>query len=157
MRNIAKTIKLLRLEKNLTQQQLADLLKIKRSALSMYEADQRIPSDDVKEAICDFFNVDMNYLFGKTNTRNSYRETNFIYENDEINEKAEKLLDIFDSLSNDQQDELISFASYLFSKSNPRKPLDQTLFEIKEEQNNMFEERKHSEQTHVRSKDEKNR
>ena len=74
MRGISETIKILREERRLTQQQLADKLEITRSALSMYESGSRIPPDDVKDAICDFFNVDMNYLYGKTNTRNSYRE-----------------------------------------------------------------------------------
>lgn len=76
MRTIGDTIKLLREERRLSQQQLADVLKVARSTISMYESGSRIPDDDMKEIICDYFNVDMNYLFGKTNTRNSYREEN---------------------------------------------------------------------------------
>lgn len=74
MRNIGDTIKLLREERRLSQQQLADILQVARSTISMYESGSRIPDDDTKDMICDYFNVDMNYLFGKTNTRNSYRE-----------------------------------------------------------------------------------
>lgn len=76
MRTIGDTIKLLREERRLSQQQLADILEVGRSTISMYESGARIPDDDVKELICDYFNVDMNYIFGKTNTRNSYREEN---------------------------------------------------------------------------------
>lgn len=74
MKKLSDILILLRKEKRMTQQELADALKITRSALSMYESGNRIPPDDVKEAIADFFNVDMNYLFGKTPIRNSYRE-----------------------------------------------------------------------------------
>lgn len=153
MRNIANTIKLLRLEKQLTQQQLADSLKIKRSALSMYEADLRIPPDEVKEAICDFFNVDMNYLFGLTNTRNSYREKAPFSEIDEISKIKNQLLDIVDCLSDENLKELINYATYLANSKDPRKPLEETLFEIKEKQYGVFEEQER--ETYVRSEDEK--
>lgn len=74
MRTIGDTIKLLREERRLSQQKLADILNVARSTISMYESGSRIPEDDMKDLICDYFNVDMNYLYGKTNTRNSYRE-----------------------------------------------------------------------------------
>lgn len=82
MRTIGDTIKLLREERRLSQQQLADTLKVGRSTISMYESGSRIPEDETKEQICDFFNVDMNYLYGKTNTRNSYRENKSVQELD---------------------------------------------------------------------------
>ncbi len=74
MRTIGETIKLLREERRMSQQSLADALNTSRSTISMYESGSRIPNDEMKEYICDYFNVDLNYLFGKTNTRNSYRE-----------------------------------------------------------------------------------
>ncbi|MGL4362195.1 MAG: helix-turn-helix domain-containing protein [Cellulosilyticaceae bacterium] len=84
MRNIGDTIKLLREERNMTQQDLAKALHQSRSSISMYESNVRIPSDDIKEAICDYFNVDMNFLFGKTSIRNSFRESNKENNTDEI-------------------------------------------------------------------------
>lgn len=74
MRTIGDTIKILREERRMSQEQLADALNISRSSIGMYESGKRIPKDDIKELICDYFNVDMNYLHGKTNTRNSTRE-----------------------------------------------------------------------------------
>ncbi len=74
MRTIGDTIKILREERRLSQEQLADALHLSRSSIGMYESGKRIPKDEIKELICDFFNVDMNYLHGKTNTRNSTRE-----------------------------------------------------------------------------------
>lgn len=74
MRTIGDTIKILREERRMSQEQLADALNLSRSSIGMYESGKRIPKDDIKELICDYFNVDMNYLHGKTNTRNSTRE-----------------------------------------------------------------------------------
>ncbi len=73
MRTIGDTIKLLRESSNLTQDQLANALHISRSALGMYESNQRTPKHEILEAIADYFNVDMDYLFGKTDIRNAYK------------------------------------------------------------------------------------
>ena len=78
MRSIGDTIKILREERRMSQEQLADALHLSRSSIGMYESGKRIPKDDIKELICDYFNVDMNYLHGKTNTRNSTREDEFL-------------------------------------------------------------------------------
>lgn len=74
MRTIGDTIKLLREERRISQQALADGLNIKRNTISMWESGKRAPSDEMKEQICDFFNVDLNFLYGITDCRNSARE-----------------------------------------------------------------------------------
>ena len=40
----------------------------------MYERGEREPNFETLEVIADYFNVDMDYLLGKTNTPNIYRE-----------------------------------------------------------------------------------
>lgn len=98
MRTIGDTIKLLREERRLSQQQLANILNVARSTISMYESGSRIPEDDMKDIICDYFNVDMNYLYGKTNTRNSYREEK--NESDKsINSKSIQRIPLYTSIS----------------------------------------------------------
>lgn len=84
MRTIGETIKSLRLEHNLSQEQFAKIFKVAPSAVGMWENNKRVPNEDTKEAIADYFNVDMNYLYGKTPIRNSYRDIK-IYENAGIN------------------------------------------------------------------------
>ncbi|MFV0598203.1 MAG: helix-turn-helix domain-containing protein [Bacteroidales bacterium] len=76
MRNIGDVIKILREERLLTQRDLAKKLKISPSTIGMWESGERIPNEEMKELLADYFNVDMNYLYGKTNIRNSYREGN---------------------------------------------------------------------------------
>lgn len=55
----------LRKSKGLTQRELAAMLGISFSAVSMYERGEREPDFEMIEAIADTFNVDMNYLLGK--------------------------------------------------------------------------------------------
>ena len=62
-------LKQLRKEKNLTQEELARELNISKSAISMYENGNRKPDYETLEIIADFFNVDMEYLWGKTDIR----------------------------------------------------------------------------------------
>ena len=65
MRTFSEIFKELRLEKGLTQEQLADALHITKQAVSHYERGTRTPKNqEMYEAIADFFNVDMNYLTG---------------------------------------------------------------------------------------------
>ena len=72
MNKFGCVLKGLRTENKLTQQELADKLGISFSTISMYERGEREPGLEILEAIADYFNVDMNYLLGKSYIRNSY-------------------------------------------------------------------------------------
>lgn len=65
MGGFANVFKELRIKSGLTQQEIADKLKISRSSIGMYENGEREPSFELLEMIADYFNVDMNYLLGK--------------------------------------------------------------------------------------------
>ena len=67
MAQFDKILKLLRSEKNMSQQELADALGISKSSINMYERGERQPNFEVLETIADFFNVDIDYLLGRTN------------------------------------------------------------------------------------------
>lgn len=58
----------LRLARNLTQAELARQLYVSPSIISMYEKDQRKPSFEQEEILADYFNVDLNFLRGNTDT-----------------------------------------------------------------------------------------
>ncbi|MCY8239177.1 helix-turn-helix transcriptional regulator [Bacillus inaquosorum] len=59
----------LRKSKKLTQQGLADKLKITRSSLSQYEIGNRQPDYETLKKIADFFDVTTDYLLGYSNTK----------------------------------------------------------------------------------------
>ena len=66
MPEFSKIFKQLRLDRHLTQRELADKLGITKSTVSMYERGERRPSFEIAEAITDFFDVDLSYLIGAT-------------------------------------------------------------------------------------------
>lgn len=59
----------LRTEKGFTQGQLADVLGTSKSTVGMWEMGVRYPSKELYESIADYFNVDMDYLYGRSDIR----------------------------------------------------------------------------------------
>ncbi len=64
-------IKTLRIEKGLTQKQLADIIYVSRSAVCKWEMGNGYPSDVNLESLCLYFNVTEDYLM----ERNDYKES----------------------------------------------------------------------------------
>ena len=60
-------IKSLRTSHGLTQDELSKQLGISRSTIGMYESGAREPDFETLELIADYFNVDTDYLLGRTN------------------------------------------------------------------------------------------
>lgn len=74
-------LKELRIEKKLNQRELAEKLMIAPSTISMYENGNREPNFEILEQLADFFNVDLNYLLGKTD-----KTTKLIFETENQNQ-----------------------------------------------------------------------
>ena len=72
MATFAERLRELRNEKKMTMKDLADKLSLTEQAISMYERNERRPNFEKLEEIADFFNIDMNYLLGKSIVKNSY-------------------------------------------------------------------------------------
>jgi transcriptional regulator with XRE-family HTH domain len=70
VRNL-KILKELRTHKNITQQELADYLKVNRNAISRYETGEREPDIEMLIKISDFFEVSVDYLLGKSEKKSS--------------------------------------------------------------------------------------
>lgn len=58
-------IKEIRLQKKVSQKDLAESIDITRQAISLYEKNLRTPSPKVWQALADYFNVSIPYLQGK--------------------------------------------------------------------------------------------
>lgn len=65
-----KNIRMLRTEKNIKQEELASFLKVSKANVSKYETGKIQPSMQTIFDISKFFNVSIDFLFGKTNIRN---------------------------------------------------------------------------------------
>ena len=67
--DLGTRIKNLREESGLTQLAFAKILNISNSTLCQYENGDRVPSDDIKIRIADYFKVSLDYLVGRSNQR----------------------------------------------------------------------------------------
>lgn len=74
MDKIGELIKKLRISRNISQPELADILEISASMMGMIEQGRRKPSDEVKLKLCEFFDISMDYLMGRTTMQNPTRE-----------------------------------------------------------------------------------
>jgi lexA repressor len=70
MSNLASRLKFLREKKGYTQEELSKKLGLTRQSISNYEKNKRTPDFETLEVIADFFNVDLDYLYGRTNIQN---------------------------------------------------------------------------------------
>ena len=92
-------LKSLRTSQGLTQDELSRNLRISRSTIGMYESGAREPDFETLEAIADFFNVDMDYLIGRSSC-----VTTIAAHHDSENWTAEEL------------DEIEAFKKFVLSK-----------------------------------------
>lgn len=74
MSKFSDNLKRLRKEINFTQEELAKALNVTKSRINMYECGEREPNFEMLESIADYFNVDMNYLLGETDVKNSKQQ-----------------------------------------------------------------------------------
>ena len=66
MGNFQSVLKSLRKPNLLAQDNLAKAVKVSRSTIGMYESGSREPDYEILETIADYFNVDIDYLLGRT-------------------------------------------------------------------------------------------
>lgn len=69
---LKERLKELRSEKQITQRELANLLRLSPSTIAMYETGQRMPDPEILQRIADFFGVSTDYLLGRTDIPNPY-------------------------------------------------------------------------------------
>lgn len=98
-----KVLKSLRQSMGITQEDLAKTLNISRSAVGMYEKGDREPDYETLELIADYFNVDIDYLLGRT------RKTTFVPNTIAAHHDNEEW-------TQEELDEIEEFKKYVLSK-----------------------------------------
>lgn len=115
MSNFSTRLKQLREGAGLTQAELAKLLDLHVNSISMYEQGRRTPPIAGMEPIADFFNVDLDYLVGKTDSvtvLDPTRLTTSYYTDDETQRIADTIAKdkdlrlLFDAARNVSADDL---------------------------------------------------
>lgn len=74
MSRLSVRLRSLREEKGLSQNEMAKFIGKSKSSVNMYERGEREPGIEILEAYADYFNVDMEYLIGKTDVRNRFSD-----------------------------------------------------------------------------------
>lgn len=69
--NFSDRLKSLRKDLGLTQEELANKLNKTRSTIAGYETERKQPDYETLNKIADYFNVSVDYLLGRTNTKKS--------------------------------------------------------------------------------------
>lgn len=124
MGKFANVLKELRIKSGLTQQEMADKLKISRSSIGMYENGEREPSFELLEMIADYFNVDMNYLLGKKELSENIPQGYYL--NEDARDMAQFLYDnpeykvLFDATRKVKKDD-IQFVKEMIDRMNNEK------------------------------------
>lgn len=109
MREFKNVLVELRQKRHLTQDKLAEILGITKQALSHYERGVRYPKPETLEAIADYFNVDMDYLTGRSLVTTSLRPA----AGPDLDPDEAKLLSDFRVLGDEGQAMLLSRAQEL--------------------------------------------
>ncbi|NSW92617.1 MAG: helix-turn-helix transcriptional regulator [Firmicutes bacterium] len=70
MSTLRERIRMLRIENNLTQEEFGKLFGIVKSTVSLYESGKSTPDIQTQKKICEYFNISLDWLHGRTNIRN---------------------------------------------------------------------------------------
>lgn len=117
MSKFSDRIKELRSSRKLSQQELADQLGTSKSSVNMYERGEREPGIEMLENIADFFNVDMDYLLGKSSTPNKVlsaaaEKSTPRSERDVL---KQKIIELLSQLTDDELKEATRYLAFLIS------------------------------------------
>lgn len=74
MTSFGERLKSLRVSKNLSQMDVAKLIKTSKSSINMYERNEREPGIETVIALADLFGVDLDYLLGRSKRTNSNKQ-----------------------------------------------------------------------------------
>lgn len=118
MAMFASVLRELRKSRGLTQHELAHQTGILRSRISMYELGQREPDFVVLEQLADFFNVDMDYLLGRTNKTTVLPQSALTAEEQELLTRFRKLNSSGKVKVLEQIDDMIGLPKYTNRKSS---------------------------------------
>lgn len=136
---LGKRIKKLREASNISQITLSKHLNISNTTLSQYETGKRIPSDEIKNKLADYFNVSLDYLLGRTNNKNAidipqeYTDEYKVTSKDkkqyiEHMKKANEAFFMNDEFNEEDKKEILDTMNEIFWKAkamNKRKPKDE--------------------------------
>jgi len=108
-------LKQLRLELNLRQEDISEIIKVHRATIGKYEANERFPDKDILVTLSKFFNVSTDYLLGLTDIREPIDE---LIKKGEISIKPPNDIErIYESLPDEEKKMFNDYAKYLEARA----------------------------------------
>lgn len=106
MNQIGIKIKTLRKERKLSQESLSHMIGISKASVTMYELGERKPKYEIIEKFAEYFNVDIDYLLGKSdNTVTSLKtEGLFLSDKEYTTAELQKIQNYANSLKNSRSE-----------------------------------------------------
>lgn len=114
MPSFSSRLRELRTEIGLTQKEFAQAMNISRSCAASYEHGKREPSLELLSKIADFFDVDSDYILGKSDVRQK-KESG---QKPELDGGEARLRQLMDSLPAEKQQQILDYARFLLEQQN---------------------------------------
>lgn len=108
MNKLPERLKKLRKEKGLSQQDLSIALDIPRTTISSWESGSRTPELMTMQKLAEFFKVPIDYLLGRTDSRNPVHTENIVQNIYEVIQDDPELTDFIEKLANRRDLQVIS-------------------------------------------------
>lgn len=109
MTDLLKNLKKLRLEMNISQQQLASVIKVSQQSINKYENHETEPNLSTLIMLADYFETSVDYIIGRTEIRHKIEP---VKEHD-LNAKEEALFKYYRQLSQSKRECLEQVAKNL--------------------------------------------
>lgn len=118
----ASILKKLRTDKGVSQQEVANYLKITRQAYSLYELGKRQPDAEMLLKLSEYFSASVDYLLGRGNVELEEYKKRFeaFAERHNREFRIRKLAEAFERLNNTGKDKVIEYAHDLLSSEKYR-------------------------------------
>lgn len=104
-----KRLKQLRVERNLTQMDLAEILNLRPTTISNYESGRNEPTYDKLKILAEYFDITLDYLMGVT-------DDTFPISGKVINKETYEFSLLYNNLDKDSKNEIKNFAQWLIHK-----------------------------------------
>ncbi|WP_430612484.1 helix-turn-helix domain-containing protein [Enterococcus sp. DIV0876] len=109
--NFGYRLKELRLSKNLTQQDLGNIIHVSKVSISGYERGERSPDTETLTAIADYFKVSTDYLLGRENNK---------LESGKSTKVDTIAAHIDDDITDQQMGEILNFIAFVTNRNHTK-------------------------------------
>ena len=109
-----KNLKQLRIEKGISQQQLADKIGVSQQSVNKYENHNVEPDIDTLVRIADIFNTSVDYLIGHTDIKRKIEKTSSC----DLNNEEKEAIDHFRLLNSKQKLCILELLSCFFGDTD---------------------------------------